>query len=91
MGGHRHVMVALSPGKRPIVQKDSSALGLVWTKAESLAPTRFEPRTVRSLTNRYIEYAIPVHELCDKIKKYRSETVIDFIDNKSLQWTLVRI
>jgi len=29
--------------------------------------------------------------LCDKIKKYRSETVIDFIDNKSLQWTLVRI
>lgn len=48
----------------------------------------FDPRTVRTLASRYIEYAVPVHELCDNIKKYMYITVIDVIDSK---WALARM
>jgi len=61
VSGHRNFMVALSPGKRPIVQKDRSALGLVWTKAESLASTRIRSlnRPVCSKSLYRIHYPSP--------------------------------
>ena len=61
VGDHRHVMVTLSPGKRPIVREDNLAMGLVWTKAETLAPTRiqFPDRPVCSDSLYGIRYPSP--------------------------------
>jgi hypothetical protein len=42
----------------PIVQAAGWAPGPVWTDAENLAPTGFDPRTVESVVSRYTDYAI---------------------------------
>jgi hypothetical protein len=41
----------------PIIQKAWWALGLVWTGAENIAPTGFDPQTVQSVASRHIDYA----------------------------------
>jgi hypothetical protein len=53
--GQRHVPAVLYPGKDPlpIVQEAGWVPGPVWTGAENLAPTGFDPRTVRPLASRY--------------------------------------
>ena len=49
-----------TPGKDPVlfVQKAGWAPGPVWTGAENLAPTGFDPRTVQPVVSRYTDYAI---------------------------------
>jgi hypothetical protein len=44
-----------TPGKDPvpIVQEAGWASGLVWTGAENLTATGFDPRTVQPLASRY--------------------------------------
>jgi hypothetical protein len=48
-----------TPGKDlvPIVQEAGWAPGTVWTGAENLAPTEFDPRTVQAVASRYNDYA----------------------------------
>jgi len=48
-----------TPGKDPvpIVQEAGWAPGPVWTGAENLVPTGFDPRTVQPVASRYTEYA----------------------------------
>jgi hypothetical protein len=47
VGGQRHAPAAFTPGKDPlqIVQEAGWAPGPVWTGAENLAPSEFDPRT----------------------------------------------
>jgi len=47
MGGQRHSLATLTPGKKPLpfLQEAGWALGTVWTGAENLAPAGFDPRT----------------------------------------------
>jgi len=49
----------LTPGKYPvpIVQVAGWALEPVWTGAENLAPTGFDPRTAQPVGSRYTDYA----------------------------------
>ena len=49
------------PGKDPvpIVQEAGWAPGPVWTGAENLAPTGFNPRTVQPVASRYTNWATP--------------------------------
>ena len=35
----------------------------VWTDAENLVPTGFDPRTVQPVGSCYTDYAIPTHDL----------------------------
>jgi len=48
-----------TPGKDPvpIVQEAGWAPGPVWTGAENLAPTGFDPRTVQPVVSYYTDYA----------------------------------
>jgi hypothetical protein len=48
---------SLPPGKDPVptVQETVWVLGPVWTGAENLAPTGFDPRTVQLVVSRYTE------------------------------------
>ena len=50
VGGQRHASVEFTPGKEPvpIVQEAGWAPGPVWTGAENLALTGFDPRTVQA-------------------------------------------
>ena len=64
-----------TPGKDPvpIAQEAEWAPGPVWTGAESVAPTGFDPRTVQPVANRYIDYATrPTKELRWKVKPIRN-------------------
>ena len=47
VGGQRHAPAAFTAGKDPlpIVQEAGCDPGPVWTGAETLAPTGFDPRT----------------------------------------------
>ena len=56
----------LTPRKEPvpIAQEAGWAPGTVWTGAENLATTRFDPRTVQSVASRYTDWATrPTHSL----------------------------
>ena len=57
MRGQRHAPAALYPGKDqvPIIQEAGWATGSVWTRAENLAPTGFDPRTVQPVASRYTD------------------------------------
>jgi len=57
--GQQHAPALFTPGKYPvpIVQEAGWAPGPVWTGAENLDPTGFDPRTVQSLASRYTEWA----------------------------------
>jgi len=57
--GQRHAPAASTPGKDPIPIEQEAGLapGPVWTGAENLAPTAFDPRTVQPLVSRYTNYA----------------------------------
>ena len=48
-----------TPGKDPvpIVQEAGWVPGPVWTGAENLAPSGFDPRTVQPVASRYTDYA----------------------------------
>ena len=48
-----------TPGKdpAPIVQEAGWAPGPVWTGAENLAPTGFDPRTLQPVVSRYTDWA----------------------------------
>jgi hypothetical protein len=63
--GQLHAPAALPPGKRPGTHCTGVgwAPGPIWAVAENLAPTgiRFPDRRTRS--DRYTDYAIPVHEV----------------------------
>ena len=61
VGGQRHAMAAFVPGKSPVpvVQEAGWAPGPVWTSAENLASTGFEPWTVQAVASRYTDWAIP--------------------------------
>ena len=43
LGGKRHVLPGLTPGKWPILQEAGWAPGSVWTGAENLAPSWSDP------------------------------------------------
>ena len=45
----------------PIVQEAGWATGSVWTSAENLAPTEFDPETVQLVASHSTDYAIPSH------------------------------
>ena len=61
VGGQRHTLAALPPGKEPvpIAQEAGWGSGPVWTDAENLAPPPgFDPRTVQPVASRYTDWAI---------------------------------
>ena len=55
--GQCHAPAVTYPGKDPvpIVQEAGWASGPVWTGAENLAPTGFDPRTVQLVGSHYID------------------------------------
>jgi hypothetical protein len=55
MSGRRHA--TLYPRERPIVQEAGWAPGPVWTGAENLALSGFDPRTVQLVASCYTDYA----------------------------------
>ena len=59
MRGQRHPSAAPYPRKDPvpIIQEAGWALGPVWTGAENLAPSGFDPRTIQPEGSRYTDYA----------------------------------
>jgi len=61
-----HAPAALYPWKvpLPIVQEAGWAPGSVWTGAENLTPTGFDPRNAQSVASRYTDYAIRPTSLC---------------------------
>ena len=63
VGGQRYAPNALPPGKRlgTILQEVGWAPGPVWTGAENLSPTGFDPRTVQLVAIRCTDWAIPAH------------------------------
>ena len=46
----------------PIVWEVELAPRPVWTGAQNLAPTAFDPRTVQPVARRYTDHAIPAHD-----------------------------
>jgi hypothetical protein len=66
VGGQRHALAALPPGKTryPLYRRLDLAPGPIWTGAENLASTGFDPRTAQSVASRYTDWAIPA--VCNK-------------------------
>jgi hypothetical protein len=61
MGGQRHDVAALPPGKTryPLYKGLDGRLLPVWTGAENLAPPPgFDPRTVQPVASSYTDWAI---------------------------------
>jgi hypothetical protein len=64
VGGQRHALAALHPGKRPSTHCTG---GWVGPKAgldgcgKSRRPLGSDPRTVQAVASRYTDYAIPAH------------------------------
>jgi len=54
----------LYPGKDavPIVKEAGWVPGTVWTGAENLAQTLFDPRTVQPVASRRIDWAVPARK-----------------------------
>jgi len=63
MGGQRHDLVALPPGKiRYTLYVRLGELHGRSRRVRKISPTtQFDPRTVQSVANRYTDYAIPPH------------------------------
>jgi hypothetical protein len=62
-----------TPGKNPvpIVQEGGWAPGPVWTGAENLAPSGFDPRTVQHVASSYNDYATrPTEDLQEGIANW---------------------
>ena len=72
---------ALYPGKDPvpIVQKAGWAPETVWTGAENLAPSGFDPRTLQPIGSRYTDYATrPTNVRCH-VRKTSNERVNEYV------------
>jgi hypothetical protein len=46
----------------PTAKESGQVPGPVWTVDENLAPPELYPRTFQAVTNRYEDWAIPVHD-----------------------------
>ena len=63
VGGQRHSLAALPPGKDPVrfVQETGWAPRQVWTGGKNSRPPGFDSRTVQPVASRYTDWAIPAH------------------------------
>jgi hypothetical protein len=63
VGGQRHALAALSPGKRPlpIVQEAGWTQGQSWRVLKISLLPGFDPRTLQSVASRYTDYVTPAH------------------------------
>jgi hypothetical protein len=63
VGGQRHALAALSPGKTryPLYRRLGGSQGRSG-RVLKISPSRgFDPRTVQPLDSRYTDWAIPAH------------------------------
>ena len=63
--GKRHLPAPLPPGKEPvlIVEEAGWAQEPVWTAAENLARTQFDPWTVQPAASWYKDWDISAHKI----------------------------
>ena len=63
VGGQRHAPATLPPEKNPVpvVEEAGWTPGPVWTGAENLTATVFDPRTIQPVASRYTDWAIAAH------------------------------
>lgn len=63
VGGQRHALAALPPGKSVGTHYRGGEFGWLWKRENLLPSSGFEPRPVQAVASRYIGYAKPAPTL----------------------------
>jgi hypothetical protein len=79
-----------TPGSETVLtaQRTGWTSGPVWTVAENLAPTGFEPRTFQPIAIHYTYWAIPVLNVDSESKEYPLKEMDTTIQFNSIQFQL---